>query len=50
VTATVGPCGGFGGGPGGGAASSAAGEIRAWVEQSFTATTAGGTTVYGLTG
>jgi 4-amino-4-deoxy-L-arabinose transferase-like glycosyltransferase len=39
--------GGFGGSQGG---SDAARQIRAWVEQSFTATTVGGTTVYDLTG
>ena len=38
--------GGFGG-PGGGSASSSA--ITSWVEQTFTATTIGGVTVYDLT-
>lgn len=39
--------GGFGGSQGG---SDAAQQISAWVEQTFTATTVGGTTVYDLTG
>jgi 4-amino-4-deoxy-L-arabinose transferase-like glycosyltransferase len=41
--------GGFGGGLGGGGGSSTASEISSWVEQNFTATTVGGTTVYDLT-
>ncbi len=42
--------GGFGGGGfGGGGGSSTASEISSWVEQNFTATTVGGTTVYDLT-
>src|SRR5207249_4630443 len=39
--------GGFGGGPGGNSGTST--QIRAWVEENFTATTIGGTTVYDLT-
>jgi hypothetical protein len=39
-----------GGGFGGGGGSSAASQIQAWVQQNFTATTVGGTTVYKLTG
>jgi len=39
--------GGFGASQGG---SDAAQQISAWVEQTFTATTVGGTTVYDLTG
>ena len=39
---------GGGGGPGGGSSSSS-GAIAAWVEQSFTAATVGGVTVYDLT-
>ena len=38
-----------GGGRGGSGSSSAAGQITAWVEAHFTATTVGGTTVYNLT-
>ena len=39
--------GGLAGGPGGNSGTSA--QIRAWVEENFTATTIGGTTVYDLT-
>jgi len=39
--------GGFGGGRGGGSGTSS--QITAWVQQNFTATTIGGTTVYDLT-
>jgi 4-amino-4-deoxy-L-arabinose transferase-like glycosyltransferase len=41
--------GGTGPGPGPGAGSSASSEISTWVEQNFTSTTVGGTTVYDLT-
>ena len=39
--------GGMGGGPGGGS-SGAASQITQWVQQHYTATTVGGTTVYDL--
>jgi len=38
-----------GGGPGSGSVSSNAGQIAAWVQQNFAATTVGGVTVYDLT-
>ncbi len=47
----IGGGGGFGGGRGGGrgGGSGTSSEITAWVQQNFTATTIGGTTVYDLT-